>query len=276
MTTMMNRLAASTGLAIVLLALGVCPASAQSYTVAPPPFQTACDNSGHIINNACIWTYGAGTTTPATTYIDNAGTPNANPIRSDSAGRFTVYLIAGTSYKFVYESSCTPPAHGTTLRTADNIAGVPASAANVDLSTAVAGETLSAGQCAYLSDGSGGKNSGQWYKCDSGNTYSSTTPEVGLALAAIAATTTGTIRLRGSVTGLSSLSVGTEYFVGSGGAITATAPANRRHLGHADTATSLILTGNPSTFTTQPFANDFRLSLTTATCVTNTDVTAAT
>jgi hypothetical protein len=241
---------ALTVLAILLPRL----AAAQQYTIAPTPFQTALDNSGHIVSGACVWTYTAGTTTPATTYSDNAGTANSNPIKADSAGRFTAYLVAGTSYKFVYETSCTAPSHGTTLRTADNIAGVPAAAANVDVQTATAGETISAGQCAYLSDGSGGKNSGQWYKCDSANTYSSTLPEVGLALTAIASSAQGTIRLAGSVTGLSSLSVGSEYFVGTAGAITSTAPANRRHLGHADSATSLILTGDPPPFITTPIS----------------------
>jgi hypothetical protein len=112
----------------LLIVLHASLAGAQTYTVSPTPFQTAFDNSGNIINNSCVWTYSAGTTTPATTYSDNAGTPNANPIRSDSAGRFTVYLVSGTSYKFVYESACTPPSHGTTLRTADNILATPTTA----------------------------------------------------------------------------------------------------------------------------------------------------
>src|SRR5581483_2212225 len=129
---MTKRLITSIAVLILLLACATHRVAGQGYTISPPPFLTALDNSGHIINNACVWTYVAGTTTPATTYSDNAGTPNADPIRTDSAGRFTAYLIPGTSYKFVYETSCTPPSHGTTLRTADNIAGVPASAANVD------------------------------------------------------------------------------------------------------------------------------------------------
>lgn len=264
---------------LAILLLTACPrlASAQSYTLTPTPFQTAFDNSGHIINNACIWTYVAGTTTAVSTYSDNAGTANTNPIRADSAGRFTVFLLAGSSYKFVYESSCLPPAHGTTLRTADNIAGTPASASNVDVQ-GVAGETLSAGFCTYLSDGSGGKTAGQWFKCDSANTYSSLTPEIGMAVSAIPTSATGTIRLAGSVMGLSSLSVGSEYFVGTAGAITSTAPTNSRHLGHADTASSLVLTADPA----PPVSSKGtgwacgRLTLTTGLPVTVVDVTAAT
>lgn len=220
-------------------------AAAQTYTIAPSPFQTALDNSGRVINNACIWTYSAGTTTPATTYATSTGTANSDPIRSDSAGRFTAYLQPGISYKFVYESACTPPAHGTTLRTADNIAATPTSASTVDVTTAVAGEAISAGQCAYLSDGSGGKNPAQWYKCDSANLYSSTLNDIGIAPLAISSGATGTIRRAGSVSGMSSLSGGTVYYVGSAGAITASAPTNARKIGQADSATTFIVGDAP-------------------------------
>ena len=264
--------------ALVVAALALArDSAAQSYTIAPTPFQTALNNSGAIINNACIWTYQAGTTTAIATYSDNAGTSNTNPIRTDSAGRFTAYLLAGTSYKFVYETSCTPPAHGTTLRTADNIVGVPAAAANVDL-TGTAGETINAGNCVYLSDGSGSKTVGLWYKCDSGNPYSSTTAEVGIAPSAIANAASGTIRISGVATGLSSLAVGSEYFVGTSGAVTSTAPALRRHLGHADTATTIVLTGDPGP--TVVAANlsrcALRLTLESGVPVSTTDQTAKT
>lgn len=260
--------------AIGLILLLAAPARAQNYTVAPTPFQTALDNSGHIINNACVWTYSAGTTTVATTYSDNIGTSNANPIRSDPAGRFTVYLLAGSSYKFVYESACTPPAHGTTLRTADNIAGVPASAATVDF-TCTAGETISAGQAVYLSDGSGSKTAGQCFKADSAQAYSSTSAQaIGIAPAAIATSSAGTIRLVGPVTGLTALVVGSKYYVGTAGAITATAPVQARLLGIADTATSFIVKNLAPPM--QAWADDFRLTLTSGTCVTTADVTAAT
>jgi hypothetical protein len=107
-------------------ALGLAaPLAAQTYSLAPPPYQTVLNNSGAPVNNACVWTYAAGTTTPIATYSNNAGTPNTNPIRTDSAGRFTAYLIPGTGYKFVTELPCTPPAHGVVLRTSDNIAGTP-------------------------------------------------------------------------------------------------------------------------------------------------------
>jgi hypothetical protein len=115
----------SAALALLLLALPA-PLAAQTYSLAPPPYQTVFNNSGDKVSNACVWTYAAGTTTPIATYSDNVGTPNTNPIRTDTAGRFTAYLVPGTGYKFVYELPCTPPGHGTVLRTADNVAGTPA------------------------------------------------------------------------------------------------------------------------------------------------------
>jgi hypothetical protein len=111
----------------VLFTLGlVAHAAAQTYSLAPPPYQTVLNNSGDKVSNACVWTYAAGTTTPIATYSSAAGTVNTNPIRTDSAGRFTAYLVPGTGYKFAYELPCTPPGHGTVLATADNVAGTPA------------------------------------------------------------------------------------------------------------------------------------------------------
>lgn len=231
--------------AACILLLSAWPSFAQSYTIAPPPFLTAFSNAGAIINNACVWTYSAGTTTPVATYADTVGTQNSNPIRSDSAGRFTAYLIAGSGYKFQFESACTPPAHGTILRTADNIAGSAAASSTTDI-TGTAGVAISAGQAVYLSDGSGGKIAGQWYLADATNTYSSTTLWVGIAPSAIASGSSGTIRLAGSVTGLSGLTVGAVYWIaGTPGALTTTAPANVRQVGQADTTSSLVLTANP-------------------------------
>jgi hypothetical protein len=114
----------------------------------------------------------------------------------------------------------------------------------------VAGEALTLNQCVYLSDGSGSKTSGRWYKCDAANTYSSTLPEVGIALATSTIGQTLLVRISGSVTGLTGLSVGAKYYAsGTAGAITSTAPANRRELGQADTTTSLVLAPNPSSTT---------------------------
>lgn len=261
---------------IALILLLAAPAQAQNYTLTPDPFLTVLDNSGLIVVGGCVWTYAAGTTTPIATYSNNSGTTNTNPIIADTAGRYTAYLLAGTNYKFVYETACTPPAHGSVLRTADNIAGVPASAANVDI-TCTAGETISAGQAVYLSAGSGGKTVGQCYKGDSTNAYSSSAATVvGIAPSAITSASSGTVRLAGSVTGLSSLSPGSDYYISTAGAITSTAPTNARKLGAADTSTSLILT-LPIPLPNADNATDgFRVGASSATCFPTADITAAT
>lgn len=259
----------------ILLLLASSAVWAQG-TITPSPFQVVLDNSGNIVNNACVWVTAAGTSTPVNTYTDSAlSVANTNPIRTDSAGRFTAYLSPGSSYKFVYEAACVPPAHGTVYRTADNIAATPTSANSVDV-VGTAGEAITANNCVYLSDGSGAKAAGQWFKCDTANAYSSLLPTVGIALASIGSAANGTIRIVGSVSGFSSLTVGSTYYVSTAGAITATKPTtNPRTLGVADTSNSLVLGAEP---TQAPVTGivEGRLTLTSGTAVTNSDVTAAT
>ena len=77
------------------------------------------DNNGNPLNGGLIYTYAAGTTTPAATYTSSTGgTANANPIVLDSAGRTPaqIWLTAGSSYKFVLQTSL-----GVTIKTDDNI-----------------------------------------------------------------------------------------------------------------------------------------------------------
>lgn len=236
---------ASHAKAVILALLLLWPGSAysQTYTLLPAPYLTVMNNtSGAIVSGSCVWTYLAGGTTPVTTYTTSTGTANSNPVIADAAGRVVIYAQPGVSYKLVIEAPCVPPAHGAVLKTADNIGAVPTSASAVDV-TVTAGEGLVAGDVVYLSDGSGGLNSGQWYKADADFTYaSSTSVAVGIATAAITSGSTGSVRMTGRVTGLSGLSVGELYYVSAtAGAMTATPPANAWFLGKADSATSLLL-----------------------------------
>lgn len=142
---------------IVTSIMGLCSllgyasgAYAQTTTIAPTPYQTVFDAGGDPVSGACIWTYLASTSTPATTYSAAgpiASAPqHANPIRADSAGRFDVWLAPGTSYKFVYEAACVPPAHGTVIRTVDGIAGMLGTTnPTVDVHTADVRCTLTSG-----------------------------------------------------------------------------------------------------------------------------------
>ena len=77
------------------------------------------DNNGNPLAGGLIYTYAAGTTTPAATYTSSSGlTANANPIVLDSAGRTPaqIWLTSGLSYKFVLQTSL-----GVTIKTDDNI-----------------------------------------------------------------------------------------------------------------------------------------------------------
>lgn len=87
------------------------------------------DNNGNPLAGGLIYTYSAGTTTPASTYTSNTGlTANPNPIVLDSAGRTPaqIWLTEGSSYKFVLQTSA-----GVTIKTDDNVF------ANYDLAVAV-------------------------------------------------------------------------------------------------------------------------------------------
>lgn len=80
------------------------------------------DANGNPLTGGKIYTYSAGTTTPATTYTSNSGgTPNANPIILDAAGRAPneIWLTEGSSYKFILKDST-----DVQIGSYDNIAGV--------------------------------------------------------------------------------------------------------------------------------------------------------
>lgn len=80
------------------------------------------DDNGVPLAGGLLYTYAAGTTTPAATYTSSAGTAvNTNPIQLDAAGRTPseVWLTDGTTYKFaVYTST------NVLVRTWDNIEGI--------------------------------------------------------------------------------------------------------------------------------------------------------
>lgn len=80
------------------------------------------DNNGNVLSGGKLFTYQAGTTTPATTYTSATGlVANANPIILDSAGRMTneVWLTEGASYKFILKTAL-----DVQLGSYDNVEGV--------------------------------------------------------------------------------------------------------------------------------------------------------
>ena len=52
-----------------------------------------------------LYTYLVGTTTPAATYSDNAGTPNTNPIVLDADGECDLYLDDSVNYRMILKNS---------------------------------------------------------------------------------------------------------------------------------------------------------------------------
>jgi hypothetical protein len=85
-------------------------------TVALAALPQFFDNTGDPASGGLLYTYAAGTLTPLATYTDRAGgTPNANPVVLDSAGRADVWLAVNTPYKLILKDSL-----GNTLDTVDN------------------------------------------------------------------------------------------------------------------------------------------------------------
>ena len=79
------------------------------------------DDNGNPLSGGLLYTYLAGTTTPATTYTSSNGvTANANPIVLDAAGRvpYQVWLTSTVSYKFILKTSL-----GVTVWTEDDVPG---------------------------------------------------------------------------------------------------------------------------------------------------------
>lgn len=227
-------------------------------TVMPSPVFTALDSNGDPLSSSKLCSYIAGSTTPATTYSNAELTvANTNPVIMTSAGRpnngtGAIWLSPGVGYKFILRSAGSDGtcSTGTVQWSVDGVSGVPATSGNLD-ALGTAGETITAGQAVYLSDGSGAKTAGQWFLADADLTYASTLPLVGVAPSAIASGASGTIRLAGQVTGLTSLTVGSAYYISStAGGLTSTAPANRRVVGIADSTSSLVLALSLPTLTT--------------------------
>lgn len=237
----------------LVVTLSVQGLSAQSGTLMPAVKFTGWDANGDPLSGGKLCSYVAGTSTPLATYSDvdlAIGHVNTNPVILNSSGLPTsgaVYLTPGASYKFILKDAGSDAtcATGSTIWSQDNVSSIPSSAANLDI-TGTAGETIAANKVVYLSDGSGSKVAGQWYVADAANGYSSSNAvSVGIAPAAITTGTTGTIRIAGQAPGVS-LTPGVTYYIGTSGALTATAPTNRRQMGIADTVSTLVVERQPT------------------------------
>ena len=82
------------------------------------------DNSGQVLTGGKLYTYNAGTTTPAVTYTTNSGlVAQPNPIILNAAGRVPdsgeIWLTDGVSYKFVLKDQ-----NDVLIATYDNLIGI--------------------------------------------------------------------------------------------------------------------------------------------------------
>lgn len=98
------------------------------------------DANGDPLSGGKIFTYLAGTTTPATTYTSYSGTvPHTNPIILNAAGRVAtgeIWQPAATQYKYVLTSSTNQ-----TVATYDNVGTVAAGAATIERFTGNGSQT---------------------------------------------------------------------------------------------------------------------------------------
>jgi hypothetical protein len=112
-----------------------------------------------------MYTYEAGTTTNATTYSDDSGTPNANPIVLNSDGECNLYLDDDVIYRIILKNAA-----GVTQFDKDNIAGNGAKDAAVlsfenvaNLRLAIGNDREPTAQTnGYYNAGDGGGNSFYW------------------------------------------------------------------------------------------------------------------
>ena len=67
------------------------------------------DNNGNVLAGGKIYSYAAGTNTPATVYTSSSGTiAHSNPIILDASGRVPggeIWLSDGSAYKFVVQDA---------------------------------------------------------------------------------------------------------------------------------------------------------------------------
>jgi hypothetical protein len=103
-------------------------------------------NTGAVLTGGKLYTYAAGTTTPAVTYTSsNGATPQPNPIVLDAAGRVPnsgeIWLTDGILYKFVLKDS-----NDVLIATYDNVSGINSNfisfTNNQQIITATANQTV--------------------------------------------------------------------------------------------------------------------------------------
>jgi hypothetical protein len=91
--------------------------------LAPLAIQRFYDNNNNPANKGQLFCYVAGTTTKQTSYSDQAGTPNTNPIILNFRGECSLWLDTTKTYKLVYAPADDTDPPTNPFWTQDNIAG---------------------------------------------------------------------------------------------------------------------------------------------------------
>lgn len=109
--------------------------------LSPSPKAQFLDASGAPLVGGKVYTYAAGTTTPATTYTTSTGNvPNTNPVILDSRGEANIWYSNGTSYKVVLTDSA-----DATIWTVDNIVTIGSLAFQNANAVNITGGTIGSG-----------------------------------------------------------------------------------------------------------------------------------
>ena len=247
------------GLVVGLLTLGPV-LLAQS--VMPQPKFTAYDSNGDPCSSCKLYSYAAGTSSPLDTYTDYAlGTPNANPVVLDSAGRATIFVSNSVSYKFTLKTSA-----DVDIWTVDNVVGQLSGVVTISAANTRGLVITRAGAAAGMSIGSTG---------GSGDTFGfeATTagelkiqdedgsPRIELGTGeAIDLVTTGTVRVSGGLLDVTGFGDHTFSASGTGANVlyvrnTTAGTGNyaRMGVGNDTSASALLLQTHASTYTTSGY-----------------------
>lgn len=108
--------------------------------LSPLVKQRFFDANGVPLAGGQLFTYAAGTTTPQTTYSNQGGTTNTNPVVLDANGYADVWIDPTKSYKFVLEDAL-----NNVLWTVDNVNGLPTDGGLLTVNTLPQSTTVTTG-----------------------------------------------------------------------------------------------------------------------------------
>lgn len=90
--------------------------------LSPSPKQQFFDNNGRPLVGGLLFTYLAGTSTKESTYQNQGGTPNTNPVVLDFRGEANIWLDSAKTYKYVLSPSGDTDPPTNPIWSVDNIA----------------------------------------------------------------------------------------------------------------------------------------------------------